>query len=68
MEARATVDAAGWSVEARVPFAAMGLPGPPETLAFDARRRSNRTQTEAQFTPAFWSATPARIGVLRLTP
>lgn len=66
VEARATVDTTGWSVEARVPFAALGLTTIPDTWAFDVRRRHNREQSESQFTPAFESSDPARIGVMRL--
>jgi hypothetical protein len=66
VEARATVDATGWSVEARVPFDAMGLTTVPETWAFDLRRRNNRLQVEAQFTPAFGTSQAGRIGVMRL--
>ncbi len=66
VEARATVDATGWSLEARVPFAAMGLAVPPSTWAFDVRRWNNREQGEAMFTPAFGSTATSRIGVMRL--
>ncbi len=68
VEAKATVDETGWTVEARVPLAALGVTTLPEAWAFDIRRRNNRRQVEAQFTPAFGSTNPARLGVMRLVP
>lgn len=65
VEARATVDGSGWSVEARIPFAALGVSEPSGRWAFDIRRRNNREQSEALFTPGFASNQPARLGVLR---
>jgi 3',5'-cyclic AMP phosphodiesterase CpdA len=64
VEAAATVSATGWSAEARVPFSALGA-APGDGWRFDVRRRQESTQTEAVFTPAFFMADPARIGVLR---
>lgn len=68
VEAAATVDASGWVAEARMPFAALGLAGPPASIGFDLRRRQHRTQTEALFTPAFGFADPNRLGLLTLVP
>ncbi|MEQ1572460.1 MAG: sugar-binding protein, partial [Myxococcota bacterium] len=68
VEAAATVDEGGYSVEARIPFAALGLGEVPQTWSFDLRRRQERTQTEATFTSAFASRDPARIGILHLSP
>lgn len=66
VEAQAKVDGTGWTMEARVPFSAMGLATVPDSWGFDIRRRNNRLQVEAQFTSAFDSADPTRIGLMRL--
>lgn len=65
VEAGASVDDTGWTVEARVPFAALGVSEPSGAWAFDLRRRNNREQSEALFTPGFSSSKPARLGILR---
>jgi len=66
VEAAARVTERGWQLEARVPWAALGLDGPPETLPVDMRRKQERNQEEATFTPAFWASDPARMGRLVL--
>lgn len=68
VEAAAQVDAEGWTVEVRVPYAALGLDIVPETWSFDLRRRQVRTQGEATATSAFGSRDPDRIATLRLLP
>lgn len=65
--AAAAVVEDGWVMEARVPFEALGLDGPPAELGFDLRRKQEGTQTEATFTASFWLSDPARLGRLELT-
>jgi 3',5'-cyclic AMP phosphodiesterase CpdA len=66
VQAAATVDEGGWSVEARIPFAEIGVSGPPDGWRVDVRRRQERTQTEATLTPGFGATDPARMAVLRV--
>lgn len=64
-EVVASRDTAGWQVEARIPWAALGLDGPPERMGFDARRKQEHLQAEAVFTPAFAHSRIARLGTLQ---
>lgn len=66
VEAASTHGDWGWTTEVRVPFAAMGLDTPPETWGFDLRRKQERRQAEATFTPAFGFTNTERMGVMRL--
>jgi len=66
VEAAARVDEAGWTAEAAIRWSDLGLEAPPETLRFDARRKQERTQSQAVFTPAFWASNPERMGILVL--
>ncbi|MFT4625444.1 MAG: hypothetical protein ACI8PZ_004112 [Myxococcota bacterium] len=49
-------------------WADLGLDGPPPDLAVDIRRKQERTQGEAVWTPAFAHTDPERMGVAQLVP